>query len=371
MASDFNQWCRLCSAIETELVTDVNQLLFIENTFSVPILEIMICSTCKTKIIAILDLIETSHYINQMYLDLQTFENEDLSSEMLNEIRSNYGLESISTDSYFDDSGMSFCSINGSIFEMNNKIQEKSKNAAENLSNESFELKNLKKQKKLFICKFCGKIFNYKSVLNYHESIHENALDLRQKFTCDFDGSKFTTKGKLLQHMREKHLKNSEFICFCGKIFYSKIRLKDHLKDIHGNLNFKCNFCDFSTTTEQKLKIHYKTKHKNKNFICEICFKNFKCEKYLKSHKITHEERKNYQCNVENCSKKFKRLRELKAHWNLHTKSKLYNCEFCPLTFTDSANRNKHAIKIHPTNVNHMIATYGSKWRKNKEKIFY
>lgn len=91
----------------------------------------------------------------------------------------------------------------------------------------------VKKTKKKYHCKICGKYFSQKSNLNTHSRIHYRI----KPYFCNFDfcRKQFTTKGNLNTHTLT-HIGIKKYFCpDCDKSFYCEYRLKVHLR-IHVNI---------------------------------------------------------------------------------------------------------------------------------------
>lgn len=143
-------------------------------------------------------------------------------------------------------------------------------------------------------------------------------------FSCNFCGSKFLTKEKVLRHEESKHssetVEDRPFKCpekHCGTSFKNIHHLKSHQKAIHTQQEreFQCSYCEKKFGLRAHLTVHER-QHFTK-FPCNFhkCERNFKKLSNLKEHlDRDHGIQEIYLCNLENCEERFKLLTQLKQH---------------------------------------------------------
>jgi len=206
-----------------------------------------------------------------------------------------------------------------------------------------------------------GQRFDSAALLNKHliEKHGKNELadtsgnelgdDASKNYPCEVCGKAFKKVGQLNQHMKthdENRKKDTRTrICYtCGKevlaIYYSK-----HMRYKHGGANVKCTMCDAVFAHEVKLKAHMKNVHTY--VTCDQCGVSVKSYA-LKPHIIVHhtaDTSKPFVC--QDCGKGFSTKQKYQDHRNIHTGEKPHLCKYCPRTFGDTSNRNKHIREAH------------------------
>lgn len=66
---------------------------------------------------------------------------------------------------------------------------------------------------------------------------------VRGSHICTYCGEKFYLKSDFIDHMREKHPDNPEFVCeICSKGFFDQYQLKKH-RNVHNLKRFVCDIC--------------------------------------------------------------------------------------------------------------------------------
>lgn len=66
---------------------------------------------------------------------------------------------------------------------------------------------------------------------------------VRGSHICTYCGEKFCLKSHFLDHMRDKHPDNPEYLCeICSKGFFDQLQLKKH-RNIHNLKRFVCDIC--------------------------------------------------------------------------------------------------------------------------------
>ena len=105
----------------------------------------------------------------------------------------------------------------------------------ENTSSE-IQKKKRKNAASVFICKYCGKIFDRIGHCQNHEVTHTGELP----YECDFCDRKFSMRCNKKRHIDEMHIKDKKHECDkCGKKFSRNYHLKRHRKSME-NANGKC-----------------------------------------------------------------------------------------------------------------------------------
>ena len=116
------------------------------------------------------------------------------------------------------------------------------------------------KIKKIFICKYCYKIFTQFGHLKRHCNIHNK----RNSYPCSKCNKIFTRKDSVLRHNRI-HTGEKPYTCIiCNKKFSRSDILKGHYVKCYNltlyNSKYKCNICKKKFIYSKQL-----IKHKNNN----------------------------------------------------------------------------------------------------------
>ncbi|KAK9457399.1 hypothetical protein V1511DRAFT_493511 [Dipodascopsis uninucleata] len=104
------------------------------------------------------------------------------------------------------------------------------------------------------VCTICGTEFTKLSVLKQHMRVHEESLEERRKFVCEFCSRGFTRKHALLVHTATVHEGRRPFECEyegCNKAFGHKRLLKEHVSKVHQSQENSS-----TTTTTGSMDLH-------------------------------------------------------------------------------------------------------------------
>ena len=263
------------------------------------------------------------------------------------------------------------------------QIQEYSNDTMESKQDDEIRCeKTIKDERKEHKCEICGKIFEFKELLDKHfQSDHENHLDVQhitpeqknpgenQKLPCEKCNKFFSCKAYLRKHyktllhkeqhsVRHKELQEKAVCEMCKKTFFRKDRLKRHLLNIHGeNQNFPCETCGKVFKCKKYLNRHYNSQHKEKavcekqKLPCETCGKLFACKRYLKTHYNFQHKEQQEKAVCLMCEKTFINNLKLNQHIkSVHREvgaSGMFQCDFCDTTFGENHKLKKHIDNHH------------------------
>ena len=172
--------------------------------------------------------------------------------------------------------------------------------------------------KKDFKCKHCD--LHWVS----HLSLEMHIVVSHQKihYVCRHCGHTTSQLTSLNYHIKTKHDKIYDFVChICPKSYARNEELKEHLASSHkiGELKHKCAHCEYSFYTKGRLSNHIKNKHtKDTIYHCDQCPKQFWAKEYLRHHvRIVHQKWRPNKCDI--CTEAFLYKRDLIKHkTNVH-----------------------------------------------------
>ncbi len=221
-----------------------------------------------------------------------------------------------------------------------------------------------------YICKICGKIFQYKSQLNIHMESHCGEDTVK----CKKCSNLFSNIDKLKRHMQQTHqqsllqehalrqtdqMADKLFKCLvCGMKFSSFNKCRLHHREHSVDKPYKCAVCHKRLSTKSAHTNHVQShewkdnkketssaaKHiaYTKAFQCDICQRQFKTKSAQISHIASHQG-KPFKCEI--CSKELTSTVELQSHTNAHTTETL-KCDICGKQLTTKSALTNH-LKSH------------------------
>ncbi|XP_075990079.1 uncharacterized protein LOC142985660 [Anticarsia gemmatalis] len=233
---------------------------------------------------------------------------------------------------------------------------------------------------KEYTCNVCGKVSNSLDIHRYHTESH------KQRLQCPDCDKTFRHRAGLMNHRHAVHEFNNTFPCTqCDKVFRWRTSLRRHFEEhtrknkttteapscsmcrisfasicsyrrhlrnslkhvSQDQLRFICDHCNRRFSDKTKLRDHIEEKHLHKTFQCHICLKMSKNRVGLDQHiRNVHKGRpKDKMCH--HCGRGFPTRMQLDAHIRMHTGERPFICEFCPTTFSQQSNLNKHNKQVH------------------------
>ncbi|KAB1271637.1 Zinc finger protein 239 [Camelus dromedarius] len=189
---------------------------------------------------------------------------------------------------------------------------------------------------KLYRCSQCGKDFNERSELIFHQRGHTE----EKPYRCDQCGKGFTRSSSLLIH-REVHADEKPYKCDkCGKGFTRSSSLLIHHSVHTGEKPYKCDKCGKGFSQSSKLHIHQRVHTGEKPYECGECGMSFSQRSNLHIHQRIHTGERPYKCGE--CGKGFSQSSNLHIHRCIHTGEKPYQCYECGKGFSQSSDLRIH-----------------------------
>ena len=134
-----------------------------------------------------------------------------------------------------------------------------------------------------FPCEICAKWCRAKENLTYHVKKHEfdslpsesqawnNVKQYsRESLACNFCEEKFTGRGNLMQHKKNKH---ENKVAICWKFLAGTCTFRDdcwflHCESEQYTSEWKCSFCESKFICQSELLRHRKNEHRNRVQMC-------------------------------------------------------------------------------------------------------
>lgn len=295
-------------------------------------------------------MIQKSRVVEAMLLDVEKrSRNENLSSEELEAIRSEFGFEGEAVDDREE-----FLNDDDTCEEIAHETdyEEQFYEDIECIT-EDIDLKN----------EF-GVVEEFVDDSSVPELIdtqptNKNSMQLDEAlydFKCHICYVTFERMCFLTSHTRNEHQCMPQVACTCGRLLSTWESLMMHKRKHEAIENgFICNICKATFRSKTGLSIHIKFKHERptKQHLCSICDRTFKDSGTLKMHVRTHlpdEEKFSHECGI--CGKRVVNKWSLKYHINtIHEKAQHHFCHLCGRGFGNKSNLRSHVISHSTENV--------------------
>ncbi|XP_065219966.1 zinc finger protein 888-like isoform X2 [Planococcus citri] len=188
-----------------------------------------------------------------------------------------------------------------------------------------------------------GANYNLDDSAVYEEVIDsEKQCDVCGKITDNLKQHKLYHAIKELEYCKaenKKYLKKWFFCQQCNKKIFSEANFLFHVAKHNGEDTVTCRQCDFVAVNIQDYNMHITTHTGGKYFICNDCEKCFFTRSAISDHVLIHMDGTRYMCEI--CGKRFKTSRSNAQHKLLQHK-KYFRCNRCNRGFTHEAKLKSH-----------------------------
>lgn len=177
-----------------------------------------------------------------------------------------------------------------------------------------------------FSCELCDKRFNSKFKLVRHSLIHSEA----RAFACNVCGKTFNRKDHLTNHVRVHNPVKKLYMCErpdCRKSYTSLLSYRKHAA-LHSaeEGNLQCKICDETFSKRQDIVYHLKV--------------------HTGSRTVKNETDKKFTCDY--CERKFFTAKDVRRHLVVHTGRRDFLCPYCPQKFGRKDHLVRHVKNAHP-----------------------
>jgi len=135
------------------------------------------------------------------------------------------------------------------------------------------------------VCQICGEKKKNKYVLKTHiRLVHEERSHSTEVFPCKYCVKVFKYKTDAKNHMESHEPDCKKIECKeCGTMFLGMFLFKKHMRNVHFQSKIKCDMCD-KVLTKSKMNRHKNSVHLQ--FACEFCGYKFAKKHLLNDHSI-------------------------------------------------------------------------------------
>ncbi|CAK1543434.1 unnamed protein product [Leptosia nina] len=204
-------------------------------------------------------------------------------------------------------------------------------------------------------CTICNKKFTSPGKLSQHILSHTGELP----FSCDLCDKRFNSKFKLVRHSAI-HNDAKAFACtVCKRTFGRKDHLTNHVSTVHNpfKMQYVCERpgCRKSYTSQLSYRKHAAFHSAEEgNLQCKICDQVFTTQKDIVYHLKVHtgsrtvksETDKKYTCD--HCDRRFFTAKDVRRHNVVHTGRRDFLCPYCPHKFGRKDHLVRHVKNAHP-----------------------
>ena len=209
---------------------------------------------------------------------------------------------------------------------------------------ESLEILRKIKERYLFCCPHCNRVFTNREQHKMHVWSHGYIVDSKGTHICKVCGDTFQKLVYLLHHSRIP--KGKQICTECGLVFTSKCQIQRHMKAHEEARKSVCQSCGKSLIgfTKKEIKAHMKTHCMEQKplSLCPKCGKGFSSKYALDAHMFCHSDERPFACAV--CHMVFKRRKSLQNHTVKH-REKTLQCDRCGQKFFYKSSLNSHKQK--------------------------
>lgn len=313
----------------------------------IPVEVLRICRDCDVALVDIQQLIQKGRVVEAMLQNIQDrSQNDNLSSDDLNEIRRDFGFEAENVET--NDESLEDAAAHESDFDV---VYEDIEYISDDADMQTESCNEFELVEELVDESRLPEAIEVKAFGNTR--LMDEAM---YQFKCHICDVIFERMCFLTSHTRTEHKSMPQVACTCGRLLSTWESLMAHKRKHETRENsFFCKLCSASFRSKTGLSIHIKFKHErpSKQHICPICMREFKDGGTLKMHERTHlpdEEKYSHECDI--CGKRVVNKWSLKYHINtIHEKAQHHFCQLCGRGFGNKSNLRSHLISHSTENV--------------------
>uniref|UniRef100_A0A8C1PXG2 PR domain zinc finger protein 10 n=1 Tax=Cyprinus carpio TaxID=7962 RepID=A0A8C1PXG2_CYPCA len=221
------------------------------------------------------------------------------------------------------------------------------------------ERKVLREQEKNWPCYECNRRFVSSEQLQQHLNMHDDKLNLIQRFECT--SGRGRGRGRKRFGAARRPGRRMKFICpqtpveivisfvYIPPCFLSSLTQNAALQHLFIRKSFrpfKCSQCGKAFRDKDKLDQHMRYHGRDGcRHMCHQCGKGFLSNAALEDHLQLHCDQRTYSCLF--CTESYDRLDLLKVHVGVHQVNGCFSCPSCKKTFTDFIQVKKHVRSFH------------------------
>ncbi|CAG7837485.1 unnamed protein product [Allacma fusca] len=213
------------------------------------------------------------------------------------------------------------------------------------------------RERKSFVCQFCGKSLGSDASLKYHLQSHNDSSDA----VCEVCGKVCKGAMALVNHVKVTHGKDCSGVCeICGARFKYKNRLNDHVKTVHlKEKRYFCEICGRGFYGKYQMKIHIEETHSTvKQFTCKLCGEKFRQRSSWWRHMAVFHNSRPSGLNAVDVQSKYGKDESAEQK----SGDPDLRCKFCGLQYNRHNNLTRHLKQIHHINVK------GLSWKNRPPK---
>jgi hypothetical protein len=206
-------------------------------------------------------------------------------------------------------------------------------------------------------CKFCGKCFETKTLVQRHIEFRHKEAFIADMCSCTLCNGEFLRLASLKRHYLDIH---QRFYCTpCNALFASHDEINTHCLEIHDSPTtwvHHCQKCSKYFDNMESLRKHLEW-HNKATYLCEVCGKGYRNQRNLQAHidsihnniktqRPRYLERYSEKVDCDIC-RKVLTYKYIGYHMKMHLGLRNFACEQCDKTFCTRNSLRYHIKQVH------------------------